>query len=226
MLRILILSFNYKPDLGAGSFRSAALVEQLSCHNLQIDIVTTVPNRYSSFKPKNSELISQDNVRVHRIPVPAHKNDIFGQIMAFKEYYSGAMKLVSKTDFDIVFATSSRLFTAFLGARIANKKKLPLYLDIRDIFVDTMTDILSTKISWLVIPVIFIIERYTFSSAKHINLVSKGFIKYFEMFYPKVPLSFFTNGIDKEFLKNAPVDETISIKTAIIPNHIPAIKTH
>jgi len=205
MIRILVLSFYYQPDLCAGSFRSTALVEHLSRHAVQIDLVTTAPNRYSSFKPKAPKFTSEGNIRVHRIPMPAHESGMIDQIMAFKEYYRGAMRLVSKNDYDLVFATSSRLFTAFLGARIANKKKLPLYLDIRDIFVDTITDILSPKISWLAAPVLSLIERYTFRSANHINLVSEGFAQYFEERYPQASFSFFTNGIDKEFLKASPV---------------------
>lgn len=205
MVRVLVLSFYYKPDLCAGSFRATALVDHLSRHSVEIDLVTTAPNRYSSFKPEAPKFTSEGNVRVHRIPMPAHESGMIDQIMAFKDYYRGAMKLVSKNDYDIVFATSSRLFTAFLGARIANKKKTPLYLDIRDIFLDTITDILSPKIRWLVVPIISGIERYTFSSATHINLVSKGFTQYFEERYSRATFSFFTNGIDKEFLNASPV---------------------
>ena len=205
MIRILVLSFYYKPDLSAGSFRSTALVEHLSRHPVQIDLVTTAPNRYSSFKPKAPKFTHEDNIRIYRIPMPPHESGMIDQIMAFKDYYRGAMKLVSKKEYDLVFATSSRLFTAFLGARIANKNKLPLYLDIRDIFVDVMADILSQKISWLVAPIISLIERYTFKSASHINLVSKGFAPYFKERYPLASLSFFTNGVDKEFLKGSPI---------------------
>ena len=204
MVRILILSFYYKPDLSAGSFRSTALVEHLSHHDVQIDLVTTEPNRYSSFKPKASKFTDKGNLRVSRIPMPDHESGMLDQILAFKDYYRGAMKLVSNNDYDMVFATSSRLFTAFLGARIASKKKLPLYLDIRDIFVDTISDILSPKINWLTIPIMSFIERYTFGSANHINLVSRGFAEYFEKRYSQASFSFFTNGIDKEFLKASP----------------------
>ena len=101
------------------------------------------------------------------------------QMMAFKEYYR-AMKILSKNDYDLVFATSSRLFTAFLGARLANKNRLPLYLDIRDIFLDTIQDVLSPKINWFLTPVLSFIERYTFNSARQINLVSEGFTPYFK----------------------------------------------
>ena len=116
MVRVLVLTFYYKPDLCAGSFRATALVNHLARHDVEIDLVTTAPNRYSSYKPKASKFESNGNVRVHRIPMPAHDSGMIDQIMAFKEYYRNAIKLVSKNNYDIVFATSSRLFTAFLGA--------------------------------------------------------------------------------------------------------------
>jgi glycosyltransferase involved in cell wall biosynthesis len=52
-----------------------------------------------------------------------------------------------------------------------------------------------------------LIERYTFNSAKKINLVSKGFLPYFEHRYSGIPISFFTNGIDKEFIQASRVDD-------------------
>ena len=173
------------------SFRCSALVDHLCRYPVHIELVTTAPNRYSSFKPLASKFECEENIRVHRIPMPAHESGMVDQMMAFKEYYRGAMKIVSKNDYDLVFATSSRLFTAFLGARLANKNRLPLYLDIRDIFLDTIQDVLSPKINWFLTPVLSFIERYTFNSARQINLVSEGFTPYFKKRYPRASLSFF-----------------------------------
>jgi len=50
--RILLLSFYYPPDLAAGSFRMEALVQALlkeSSNNVQIDVITTQPNRYIAY---------------------------------------------------------------------------------------------------------------------------------------------------------------------------------
>ncbi|MFP3500063.1 glycosyltransferase WbuB, partial [Pseudomonas sp. SIMBA_059] len=51
--RILFLSFYYPPDLSAGSFRAEALVKALLDNvgdHVEIDVVTTQPNRYHTFK--------------------------------------------------------------------------------------------------------------------------------------------------------------------------------
>lgn len=104
----------------------------------------------------------------------------------------------------MVIATSSRLMTAFLGAWIAKLNKSYLYLDIRDIFVDTIDNIMSKKITFFATPVFKLIEYITFKQANHINLVSEGFKKYFQDKFPNKSYTFFTNGIDDTFLDMGP----------------------
>lgn len=209
-MRILIFSFYYKPDLCAGSFRTTALVEQLKQQTgVEVDVITTMPNRYASFDvaAKTEEIDS--NVRVRRIELPSHESGVLDQIKSFKAFYQQAQKLVQNEDYDMVFATSSRLFTAFLGARVARSKKIPLYLDIRDIFVDTIKDVLSLKVVIVLKPILSVIEKYTFCSAQHINLVSQGFAGYFNERYSNVNYSWFTNGIDCEFLDLPDIERDI-----------------
>nr|WP_247670970.1 glycosyltransferase family 4 protein [Pseudoalteromonas sp. MMG005] len=197
----MVLSFYFKPDLCAGSFRTTALVEQLRQQaGVEVEVVTTMPNRYASFDAGAKAEEIDGNVRIRRISLPSHESGMLDQIKSFKTFYQQTQKLVKSENYDLIFATSSRLFTAFLGARVAKSKKVPLYLDIRDIFVDTIKDVLSPKAVLLLKPVLSAFEKYTFSSAKHINLVSKGFAGYFKARYSKANYSWFTNGIDGEFL--------------------------
>lgn len=200
-MKILILSFYYRPDLCAGSFRTSALVDELrEVENVEIEIVTTLPNRYASFSAEAPEQESIENVKVHRVKLPNHSSGMLDQIFAFTRFYKEAITITKSGQYDLVYATSSRLFTAFLGRQIAKKKNLPLYLDIRDIFVDTIKDVLNPVVAKLLKPVLTLIERSTFKNATHINLVSEGFYDYFKSRYNKPSYSFFTNGIDEEFL--------------------------
>lgn len=210
MLKILILTFYYAPDLCAGSFRSSALIEKLkNLPGVELEVITTLPNRYASFSADAPEHEVKDGVEVHRISLPSHKSGMLDQVKAFTTFYRQAVSLTKDKNYDLVFATSSRLFTAFLGARIANSNRLPLYLDIRDIFVDTIKDVLSPKITWFVKPIFSLIESYAFCKAKRINLVSKGFADYFSSRYPQAEYRWFTNGIDNEFLAVAPQTKNI-----------------
>ncbi|KMT64749.1 glycosyltransferase family 4 protein [Catenovulum maritimum] len=200
-MKILLFTFYYKPDLCAGSFRTTALVEQLKhLPNVEIEIVTTMPNRYASFESAASKFEQTDNVTIHRIELPSHNSGMLDQIKSFRAYFKAARKLVSGKSYDLVVSTSSRLFTAFLGAFVAKQKQIPLYLDIRDIFVDTIKDVLNPKLAMLAKPILHLVENYTFSKAKHINLVSEGFKPYFAPRFKQPTYSYFTNGIDNEFI--------------------------
>ena len=207
MKRILVLSFYYHPDLCAGSFRCAALVDELAKLGASIHIITTSPNRYKSFDVTSEKFSKINNIVIDRINIPSHSSGMIDQIRSFYVFYNGARRLAAVNEYDLVFATSSRLFTAFLGARVSRKKRIPLYLDIRDLFVDTMSNILSSGLVLLANPILSVIERYTFNSAKKISLVSKGFLPYFKQRYTDIPVSFFTNGIDKEFIQASQLDE-------------------
>lgn len=217
MLKILVLSFYYAPDLSAGAFRTAALVEQLSrMADVHVTVMATMPNRHGSFNTAAQAVEQYDDVAIRRIALPPHRGRLFDQIKSFVIYYRHVMRLVEAEEYDLIYATSSLLLTAFLGARIARKKSLPCYLDIRDIFVDTLKDVLNTKIFYLIKPALFLLEHYTFARASHINLVSPGFSPYFIHRFKRPHYTWFPNGIDDEFLGELPPKETRMGSSAII----------
>ncbi len=203
-IRILFLSFYYSPDLSAGSFRAAALVSALVKRlpkNAQIDVLTTAPNRYSSFVI-NAPLLenSEHGLSIRRITLPAHRSGILDQSRAFITYWVKVMAYVTEGNYDLVIGTSSRLMTGVLAARVAQKKSSVLYLDIRDIFVDTIGDVLPRKLVPIVRPLFKWLEKWTINRASKVNLVSQGFSQYFQTRYPNQSYSYFTNGIDSEFV--------------------------
>jgi hypothetical protein len=205
-MRILVLSFYYAPDLCAGSFRTTAFIEQLKKQiNLddKIEIITAMPNRYGSFSEDAKEFEKlAENIEINRIDLGSHKSGFIDQSKLFLKFAWQVMKLVKQREkYDIVYATSSRLMTAFLGSLISNNQKAKLYLDIRDIFTDTLESVFAKSKLRYVIPIFRRIEKYTINSATHINLVSKGFENYFKNINSNIAYSFYTNGIDDVFLE-------------------------
>jgi len=202
-LKILVLSFYYKPDLCAGSFRTTALVEALLDYlpeHARIDVITTLPNRYSSFSSEALEVESYPRLSIRRIKLPRHQSGMLDQAKAFITYAREATRLTRNDEYDLVYGTSSRLMTSVLSAYIARKKKAPLYLDIRDIFVDTIGDVLPRKFAMVSKPVFSILEKWAITRANKVNLVSLGFKGYFVTRYPEQNYSYFTNGVDDEFV--------------------------
>lgn len=166
----------------------------------EIDLITTLPNRYKSFNTDAAEVEVDGVVNIRRIRLPLHRSGMVDQAKAFAVYAARVLGLTRGKHYDLVYATSSRMFTAFLGALCAKRFGAPLYLDIRDIFNDTIGDVLRGKAVNALMPLLEAIERYTIRTAARVNVVSEGFLPYFESRYPAQSFSFFPNGIDEEFL--------------------------
>ncbi|WP_420151634.1 glycosyltransferase family 4 protein [Spirosoma sp.] len=212
-MKILYLSFNFEPDLGPCAFRNTSVVNELATFlsaDDSIHVITSQPNRYKSFTaiaPAYEERITDGGrIIIERIPVPTHSNGFRDQIYSFQTYCWAAYQLAQKNKYDLVVASSSRLFTAFTGALLARrsfalgKGRVPLFLDIRDLFREAILDVLKNPLARLLLnPALKVVEQFTFSHANHINMVSEGFRPYFEA-YAKATYSCLTNGIDDEFL--------------------------
>ena len=203
-MKLLILSFYYEPDLSACSFRSTALVKSLSeklDDDDEIEIITTMPNRYKSLRNPALPFEENGNTKINRISLPDFQFKFFDQAIAFITYWIGVKKLIKNQKYDLIFVTSGRFFTAFLGATIANNTKIPFYLDIRDILSDGVSDVVQSKFAkFFLIPIIKSAEKFSVLSATHLNLVSEGFKDSFNFYRGKT--TFFTNGIDNTFLEN------------------------
>jgi len=165
-----------------------------------IDVLTTFPNRYASFSEQTTEMENDGVLHIKRFNTPAHQSGMRDQTAAFYHYARSVWQSIKDKQYDLVFATSSRLATATLGALVARRLGAPLYLDIRDIFTDTLTDLAAGRPLALIIPMLRMVERWTFKNATKVNLVSEGFKYYFQGILPDQVFSFFPNGVDDEFI--------------------------
>jgi len=202
-MKILFLSFFYAPDLSAGSFRAEglaqALLKQLP-EGAHIDLMSTMPNRYSSFKSESAAMEVNGALTIYRFKIPSHSGGMFSQAKSYFFYAIQVLKAVRTKDYDLIIVTSGRLMSSVLGSLISRIKGVPLYLDIRDIFADTIKDVLPSFAARTGFVVFSVLEKFAVQRAVKVNLVSKGFEPYFKKRYPQKSFSFFTNGIDKEFM--------------------------
>ena len=204
-MRILVLSFYYPPDVGPGPLRAKSLVEALKRQdeNVFIDVMTTMPNRYHSMNIDAQKFEKGNKLAIHRFELPEHHSGMIDQAYAFTRYFFNVLKKIKNQEYDVVVATSSRLFTAVLGAFIAKRKNAKLFLDIRDLFADTMKDVLEESPAKILLPILRFLERWTFRSANKINVVSGGFLPYVNKLQLECDVTVYTNGIDQSFISRA-----------------------
>jgi len=192
----------------------------------ELHIVTTHPNRYESHRIKADNIEVRGNITIHRISVPGHKSGMFSQARTFVAYARVSYKLSNNLNPDFVIGTTSRLMTGVLAGISARKLGCKYFIDLRDVFSETISDIFSQKSKLLgfIFKAIFsLIERWLFNKAVGVNVVSEGFPEYFQAKGVDTSnWSFFPNGVDKEFV-NLPFIENENpknIKTILYAGNI------
>jgi len=220
---MVFFTFYYPPDLCAGSFRAVALTKAISNnlnHNDEIHVITTHPNRYASHQVEAESDVVEGNVRIHRIHVPVHKSGMVSQARSFLTYFWNAFFLCVKLKPDFIIGTTSRLMTGVLTWLSATSVRCRYFIDLRDIFSETISDVFSMKNQFLgrVVKSVFsFLEKRIFKNATGVNVVSLGFPAYFELQgISTCNWSFYPNGVDNEFiglsgLKNDVQREVITI---------------
>jgi len=203
-VKILLLSFYYPPDLCAGSFRAAALVEALrevGRDIATIDVMTTRPNRYASHAAAPvADVETVPGLTIRRFNLPPHQSGIADQMRAYRGYATGVWRATRGRKWDLVVATSSRLMTAALGAEVAKHMKARFYVDLRDLFTDTASGLFGAMPMRVALPALRWLERRTLKIADRVNVVSPGFVPYLTQVLPTHDYRVFTNGIDEVFL--------------------------
>lgn len=205
--RILVISYYFSPDLSACAFRTASLVKAISRNypDIIIDVVTTYPSRYTSYKPDALFYEQLDNVNVYRFAVPDLNIGLKGEILSTGVFFYKVWRFTNSRDYQAIYATSAKLFTAVFGGFLSDKGRIPLYLDLRDLFIENVQDMFSISLKRLLLCPLRLCERYALSRAAKVNLVSKGFEPHFNDKILPNKLSFYTNGIDPEIFSNTPI---------------------
>jgi glycosyltransferase involved in cell wall biosynthesis len=206
-MKIVFFSFYYPPDLSAGSFRSVALskalVDKIGAND-ELHVITTQPNRYKSHRLNADSKEISGKVKIHRIKTPFHKSGMISQAYAFIMYAIPAFIICRKIKPHFLIGTSSRLMTGVLTCISAKVLRLKYYIDLRDIFSETISDIFALKSNLLssVFGSFFsFLDKKMLNSASGVNVVSEAFPEYFQKKGINTSnWSFFPNGIDEEFL--------------------------
>jgi len=206
-LKILFFTFYYPPDLSAGSFRSKALVRALEGKtdtNDEIHVVTTHPNRYTAYQVEAEDVNINGRVTVHRIALPNHSGGMASQALIYSFYAFSAYRISKRIKPDFLIATTGRLMTGVVAWIVASLLKKKYYIDIRDIFSEAISDLLSRKsvlIGATAKRSFAFLERKVLNNASGVNVVSEGFLEYFqEGGVDTSTWSFNPNGVDEEFI--------------------------
>jgi len=206
-VKIVLFTFYYPPDLGAGSFRAVALVQALSNKislGDELHVVTTFPNRYATHKEFAKDSERNGNIMIHRVQVPSHQSGMLSQARTFTVFAWHALRYCTKLKPDFVIGTTSRLMTGLLAGFSSKLVGCRYFIDLRDIFSAAISDLFSIKSPLLgrcMRTALYSVEKPLLSNAAGVNVVSEGYPDYFlNKGVDTSKWSFFPNGVDQEFI--------------------------
>ena len=151
-MKIVLFTFYYPPDLCAGSFRAVALAKALLSKikdSDEIHVITSHPNRYENHRLEADDLEIESNLIIHRISVPDHQSGMLSQIITFSFYAVASYRICMAIQPDFLIGSTSRLMTGVLTGFSAKMSSTPYFIDLRDIFSETISDLFSQKIWFL-----------------------------------------------------------------------------
>jgi len=192
----------------------------------ELHIITTHPNRYASHKVKAKDLEIDGKITVHRIAVPSHQSGMFAQARTFAVYAVTAYRLARKVAPDFLIGTTGRLMTGVLTGASAFWLRKRYFIDLRDIFSETISDLFSRThrlLGFIARQIFSFLDRRMLKGAAGVNVVSEGFFDYFQNGgIDTSGWSFFPNGVDQEFVSFHSEIDTSSptVKTVLYAGNI------
>ncbi len=197
--KIIIISSNFYPDIGPGAFRTTLMAEELlKFRNCEVTVITQEPNRYENVPYNKDKLYKNNFFKTCNVIRYKKINFFYFDKSRYLNYLIFFFKVLlsNKTkDCDIIWTTSSRFFTMLL-AFLCKRKNTNLYIDIRDLFIDNISEIYFKKKFTFIFKILKFFEKLIYKKSK-INLISPGFNNYLDNY--NVTYTSFYHGISDIF---------------------------
>uniref|UniRef100_A0A6A7G8F3 Glycosyltransferase WbuB n=1 Tax=Hirondellea gigas TaxID=1518452 RepID=A0A6A7G8F3_9CRUS len=200
-MKVLLITHNFPPDLGAASFRFESLVRELTKNNDEVDVLTSMPNRIHKFD------LSKDELKINGFKINRFKSSKLGTskfkvALNYFEFFlkslKDGIKLAKKND--VIIASSPQLLIGVVGALISLITKKKFILEVRDLWPDIIVEMNVMK-RWNPIYLFLkVLESFMYWKSDAIIYNSPAFYEYLKKKNPNKKLKLITNGIDKEII--------------------------
>jgi glycosyltransferase involved in cell wall biosynthesis len=193
MLKVLLVSQYFPPEIGATQSRMQAFAEYLARRGHDVTVIAEFPNHPLGVFPPGyrGRLVEDDRsnpYRVLRVWVRASPQKTQMTRLSFYTSFMGMAAAVAPRAGrpDVVIATTPPLFTGLAGWTIARAMRVPLVLDVRDLWPAAATSLrqispgLSTSTAEL-------IERRLYRAAAAVVAVTQPFCEHVDAIRKKPP---------------------------------------
>lgn len=206
-MKILIVTQWFDPE---PTFKGLLFAKELVKAGHQVEVITGFPNYpggklYDGYSIKFHSKEVIDSVIIHRVPLyPAHDNSVIKRITNYISFAASSCLcgLFSVSKPDVIYSYHPPLTTALSATLISMIRRVPLVVDIQDLWPDTLaaTGMLNNKKS------LSLVETFcqlVYKRATKVIVLSPGFKKrLLERGVPEAKLEVIYNWCDEDALDN------------------------
>jgi hypothetical protein len=221
-MNLIIMSYNYYPDVSPASYRMKSLVENLISNRQQskinVSIICSEPKRYNlnhNYDDKNNK----KNIKIYRSKNFILTKTSFDKIITYINYVFLCFFVLLRSKNKFVIVTSSKLGTAFFCYFFSIFFKYQYIVDLRDILSDNLASITknySIGLSLIIKKIILFIEKKILNKSIYVNVVSEDFKNYYSNILNIKHWTCYKNGIDNIFLNEDFVNNNKNKKIKIL----------
>lgn len=191
---VLLITQYFYPDITAAAFRMYELFKYLQNEGFHVEVITTFPHRVSTVNTENF-------TNIHRIKVhyTLPKNSRFKYILYYAEFPFKSTLYILKNRFfgcNYVFVSSPPIFVAFEALVLSVIFRKNLFVDIRDLWPDTIVDIGELHKNSLLYRVLKFFEIRLYKIANEVFCVSQPMKDYILKYRESATIVY--NGISKK----------------------------
>ena len=205
VVKILILTQYYPPEIGAPQNRLHELAVRLQANGVAIEVLTALPNypkmevQEAYLKGQNREEII-DGIPVHRawIYVSKSKGILARLLNYFSFVWTSYWRGRKLGNYDYLLMESPPLFLGYSGMALSKKLKAKLIFNVSDLWPESAEKLGIVSNKWL-LSLAYKLERKCYDRSALITGQTMGIVNNIQTRFPKKDVYWLPNGVDVEF---------------------------
>jgi colanic acid biosynthesis glycosyl transferase WcaI len=208
-MRVLLLTLYFAPDVAANAVIMTELAEELAALGHQVTVVTTFPHYAGNvidgrYRGRLIQQDTQQGIRVIRtyLYTSPHKQRFLVRFLNYVSFnvLSTLAGLFAGPQ-DVILTPSPPLTIGLSASIISRVKRIPYVYNVQDIYPDVVVK-LGILRNPLVIAFSRWLERFVYTGARHITVLSEGFrANLLRKGLPPEKLTVIPNFVDMDFIR-------------------------
>lgn len=217
--KVLILTQYFPPETGAPQNRLFELSVRLKAKNIQVTILTAMPNYphmniFSGYENKKYVYEEIDGLPIHRTKIYVKKsNSIFKRLL---NYFSFVYSSITYTKHKIpnqdwIICESPPLFLGISALILKKRLKAKLLFNVSDLWPES-AEKLGLVTNKLFLKAATVLEETMYKKSAAISGQTQGIVKNIAQRFPKKPIFWLKNGVDLSFFETSNTNNSLTKK--------------